>query len=469
MKHKYNRKDAKELLHLYDTLLKNGTNIHLREIDFLNLINHVSAQTNRADALEIVDFALDKYKFSPRLHTKRALLLIETGQEELAFDALDRAEIFGQSFIETDILRAKAHLALQEIDQARQLIYELKYDYYTTETERSNVLFVEALIFEESDDFERMYQCLNEAVQLNPFNDEALQKLYIAVELTKRHHESILLHTSVLDENPYSYTAWFNLAQAHYFLGEYSEAMDAFEYSFITNERFEPAYKEYAEVCFHLKLYKKALTALEEGLQLFHGDDEILLKIGQCHEFLGDIERAKIYYYRALGINKLADEVYFHIGKCYARKGEFASSIHFYNQAIKIDNHREDYMIALAIAYKEMGRYQKALPFYKKAVEMGPELSENWVAYANFLLEIGGIEEALEVITEAESYAFGADMYFCKAAIHFKLNERKQAMDALGEALMENFQDADRFFHYLPEYRMDKDVKAIMRYYEKEV
>lgn len=468
MKHKYNRKDANELLHLYDTLLKKGIEVHLREIDYLNLINHVAMEYNQNDALEITDFAINRYQFSPRLHTRRAHLLIETGQEVLAFDALDRAEIFGQSFIETDILRAKAHLSLSEVTKARQLIHELKHDYYTTATERSEVLFVEALIFEETNDFEHMYRCLNEAVQFNPFNDEALQKLYIAVELTKRHQESVLLHSAVIDENPYSCTAWFNLAQAHYYLREYHEALEAFEYAFIVNERFEPAYKEYADVCFNLKLYKKALSALEEGLDYFDGDDEMLLKIGQCHQFLGDTEKAKIYYYRALSINKFADEVYFYIGKCYAQNSEFASSIHFFNQAIKLDVHREDYLMELAKAYQAMGRYQKALPLFKKATEMGPELSENWVVYADFILTIGGLEEALEVVKEGEMYAFGADLNYCKAAILFQLDERREAMDALKDALLENYGQSAQFFDYLPNYKEDKAVKAIMRYYEIE-
>lgn len=468
MNHLYNRKDAKDLLYLYDTLSKNGADVNLREVDFLNLITHVEKECNISDALEITDNAIKRFKFSPRLHTCKARLLIEYGQEDLAFEALDRAEIFGQSFIDTDILRAKAHLSLNEITAARKIIYDLKFSYFTTEVERSKVLYVEALIFEQENEFDQMYNVLNEAVQYDPFNDEALQKLYIAVELAKKHEESVILHNFVLDENPYSHTAWFNLAQAHYQLCEYPESLDAFEYAFITNNKFEPAYKEFADVCFQLKLYEKALNALEEGLEFFSADEEMLLKIGQCHEYLGDTAKAKIFYYRALNQNKMADEVYFHIGECYSKEKEFASSIHFYNQAIKIDDLREDYLMSLAKSYSNMGRYQKALPIFQKATEMGPELSENWVDYASFLINIGGLDEALEVIEEGENYSYGADLFYCKAAILFKMENRKSALDALGEALIQNIKEVECFFNYLPEYREDKDVKAILKYYAEE-
>ncbi|MFT5168317.1 MAG: tetratricopeptide (TPR) repeat protein [Saprospiraceae bacterium] len=469
MNHKYNRKDTKDLLYLYETLSKKGIEVNLLEIDFLNLITHLETGYNLSEAIEVADHGLAKFKFSPLLHTCKARLLIDHGQEELAFESLDRAEVFGQSFIETDILRAKAHLSLNEVKDAQEIIYDLKFSYHTTETERSNILYVEALIHEQEDRYDSMYTCLEEAVGLNPFNEEALQKLYIAVELAKKHEESVVLHNFVLDENPYSHTAWFNLAQAHYFLLAYEEALDAFEYAFITNARFEPAYKEYAEVCFSLKLYQKALDALEDALGYFEADEELLLKIGQCYEYLGKTAKAKIFYYRALNFNDMADEVYFHIGECYSKEGEYTSSLHFYKQAIDIDDLREDYLMALAKSYCQVGRYQKALPLFQKATEMGPELSANWVEYAWFLVKIGGLQEALEAIEEGEENSYGADLYYCKAAILFKMEDRTGALDALGEALMVDFEDKELFFSYLPMYRKDKDVRAIIKYYSVEV
>ena len=468
MNHKYNRKDARDLLYLYETLSKKGVEVNLREIDFLNLIAHLETGYSISDAIEVADHAITKFKFSPRLHTCKARLLIDQGQEELAFEALDRAEIFGQSFIETDILRAKAHLSLNELTCALCIISDLKFSYYTTEEERSNILYVEALIHEQGDEFDSMYDCLQEAVLLNPFNDEALQKLFIAVELAKKHEESIELHNYVLNENPYSHTAWFNLAQAHYFLLDYEEALDAFEYAFIINERFEPAYKEFAEVCFHLKQYQKALDVLEDAIEFFDADEDILLKIGQCYEYLGKTAKAKIFYYRALSLNNMADEVYYHIGECYSKEGEFSSSVHFYKQAIKIDDFREDYLMALAKSYSQLGRYQKALKLFQRATEMGPELSANWVEYAWFLVKIDGLEEALEVIEEGEENSYGADLMYCKAAILFKMNNRKPALYALGEALTDDYFDKERFFSYLPGYRKDKDIQSIMKYYAYE-
>ena len=112
MTHKYNRKDPRDLVFIYERLIKQGSEANLRVIDYLNLISHLEKEYTPTEALEATEYALSKYRFSSRLYTRKAQLLINNNQEEFAFEALDKAEILGQSFIETDLLRAQAHLSL---------------------------------------------------------------------------------------------------------------------------------------------------------------------------------------------------------------------------------------------------------------------------------------------------------------------------------------------------------------------
>ncbi len=470
MNNTYNRNNPRDLLSLYDQQVKLGKEVKLREIDFIKLTEYLNEEFGLKDALEAVESGIQKYRFSSRLYTRKAELLIDKGDRDLAFDALDRAEIFGQSFVKTDILRAKAHLSKEETTEAEAILHELRFAYHLSPVQLSEVYFTEALVHKKLKSYDLMYECLKQAVQENAFNEAALQELYLTAYLANQQEDSILLHEAVLDENPYSHTAWFNLAQAHFSLGDYENALDAFEYSFIANERFEPAYKEYIEVCFLTKSYDKALLAMEEALEVLGDyDEELLLKAGQCHEYLGDTAKAKIYYYRALELNNWMDEIYFHIGECYCKEEDYFSSIHFYKQAINIDGLREDYQLSLAQAYKKLGRYQKALPHYQKATELGPELCESWITYAEFLMNLDGDEEALEVIEEAEFCTCGPELDYCKAAILFKLGRRKQALDTMADALRDGFHLQERFFDWLPDYREDKDVKGILRYFRAEL
>ena len=124
-------------------------------------------------------------------------------------------------------------------------------------------------------------------------------------------------------------------------------------------------------------------------------------------------------------------------------------------------------MVGLAVAYSQTGNYQKALPLFQQATEIGPEVSSNWVQFAHFLVNIDGLEEAVEAIEEAEENAYCADILYCKAALLFKKGDRSTALNYLGEALMDSYCDREIFFSFVPELREDRDVKAILRYYDQ--
>ena len=468
MKHAYEYpRDTLNLASKFEILSNRGQEIQFEEASFIELIDYFELEESFEKALEVNNLALSYYKFSPKLHTRKAKLLIENHQEELGIESLDRAEIFGQSFIETDILRARAFWHTENYSAAFDLLDDLKLNYFVSPEESSLIALEEALIHEKLEDFEKMFLSLKNAVKQDPFNQQALERIWFAVEIAKKHRESLEIHSDVIDANPYSYQAWFNLGHALYFARQYKEAIDAFEYAFIINDKFEPAYKEFAEVCFHLKLYNKAISALEEALPFFQSDSDLYLKIGQAYQYQQNYSQAKVFLYRALDLDPKNDEVYFHIAECFSKEGEFQSAIHYYNQAIKIDELREDYMVGLANAYSHTGNYQKALPLFQHATEIGPEVSSNWVQFAHFLLSIDGLEEAMDAIDEAIENAYCADILYCKAALLFKIGDRSTALNYLGEALTENYSDRDIFFSFVPEMREDHDVKAILRYYNQ--
>ena len=468
MKHAYEHpRDTLNLASKFEILSKRGQEIQFEEASFIELIDYFELEESFEKALEVNNLALSYYKFSPKLHTRKAKLLIENHQEELGIESLDRAEIFGQSFIETDILRARAAWHTEDFSAAFDLLDDLKLNYFISAKEHSMIALEEALVHEKLEEFDKMYLALKSAIKYNPFNQHALQRLWFAVEIVKKHRESIDIHMDVIDANPYSHQAWFNLGNAFYFDCQYEKALDAFEYAFIINEKFEPAYKEFAEVCFHLKQYNKAIDALEEALPFFQSDSDLHLKIGQAYEYQKNYSKAKVFLYRALELDSKNDEVYYHLGECYAKENEYSSAIHYYHQAIKIDDLREDYMVGLAIAYSHTGNYQKALPLFQHATEIGPEVSNNWIEFAHFLLSIDGLEEAMDAIEEAEENAYCSDILYCKAALLFRMGDRVTALNHLGEALAENYADQDIFFSFVPEMREDRDVKAILRYYKQ--
>ena len=299
-------------------------------------------------------------------------------------------------------------------------------------------------------------------------NQAALERMWIIVEFTRKHRESIKVHQLVLDHQPYAYQAWYNLGHAFYSLNEYEEAKTAFEFAFLINKKFELAYRDFAEVCFDLKQYREALQCLLEAQQQFEADSEMLTRIGECYSQLGETSKAKVYLFRALNLDQRNDEIYFHIGCCYAQDNHFQSAVHFFKQALKLDDTREDYRFVLGQTYTKLGRIKKAAQQLTAAIEAAPELSNYWFEMVKLLLHQQKTNEALELVNVALENTYGADLIYGQAAALFALNQETKALEVLGEALQEDFREHRLLFELTPALRNHKQVKAIIRYYQRD-
>ncbi|MEM1323993.1 MAG: tetratricopeptide repeat protein [Bacteroidota bacterium] len=468
MKHFYfgKQQDLHDLVFQYEVMSQKGKVLKLEETAFLQLIDFYEEKQSPEKALQIVEFGLAQHQLSSDLHIRMARLQLQNQKIELALEFLDRAESFGHHQKELKFLRAKALTMTQNYHEALSLLYEIKQLHYVTKEELSDIHFQEATVYEKQELFDQMFYALKQALLENPANQRAMERMWISVELSRKHEESIYFHRALLDDDPYAYQAWFNLGHAYYSMNKYEKAIEAFEYAFVINDKFELAYRDYAEVCFELKRFDKALKCYLEALEHFDSDPDILAKVGECYEYLGNVAKAKIYFFRALNMDPRSDEVYFHIGECYAAENHLESALHFYKQAIKIDDRREDYLSSLANTYYRLGRPDKALPLFRKAIEIAPEQTSYWTEYAGYLLEMGRVYEAIELMEDAEINSIGAEIQYCKAVCHFKLGQRVQALNCTGEGLMENFAAHKLLFELAPELQADKDVKAIIRYYE---
>ena len=54
-----------------------------------------------------------------------------------------------------------------------------------------------------------------------------------AVQHIRNYEECVTLHEQIIDENPYSCVAWYNLGLCHSYLGNYEDALEALEFSYL--------------------------------------------------------------------------------------------------------------------------------------------------------------------------------------------------------------------------------------------
>ncbi len=466
--HTKGRKADNKLIAQYEQHTQLGSFPSFGENEYVSLLDHFEEENNIENALNLINQALSQHKESGLLHLRKARLLLYTKDIDKAFESLDRAEIFGYSNFEISLMRVRAYCYREEYKIAKELLTNMKIQCFHIPEQISEVYNMEAFLFERTEEYSQMFESLKEAILENPKNKEALGRIYLCVEMSHKYQESIVLHKQVLDLEPYSFMAWFNLAHAYFANGEYKKALDAFDYAIIVNENFELAYLDCAELCYSLHMWEKALPLYLKLLELIDADEELLCRIGECYQKLSDYEQAKIYLYRALALNPKAPETYFLIGQCYAMQGIWESSLHFYKQAVKLDPERDDYIAALAKNHVKLGFPMRAIPLYKKATSIGPEMGSYWAELTQIYISKKKINAALEVLDKASESAYDARLLYCQAACQFIKADKTAAMDTLRESLLEDYHLHTMLFEICPNLKEDRAVKAIIRYFNPE-
>ncbi len=451
----------------FETNFEKGINVIYDQDTFLRIIRYYEEELQYDKAIEVAVSAIDQYPSSPDFYIIRARLLFQSNLNEEAIEVLEKAEKI--SPYELDILLLKVRiLAFQgSVDEARNILKEMKR--YVQSNDLSDVYLSESYIKEVERDYHSMYESLTKSVICDIGNEEALERIGFAVQLSKNYKSSIQFHQMIINEQPFSYLAWYNLGHAYSCIGEYNKAINALEYSFITEPNFENGYLDCADICIQEKRFEKALDIYEGYLEVFGINEEVLVNMAECRFQIGNLNKAKTILNKLLKLDPYNDEVYYKLGLCYAKAENWNKAIDAYHKAITLEDGCEDYYLSMAIAHNAIGSFEKAEFFFGQAVEMGPEQSQYWKEYISFLIKVGKKEKALQVFSDSDDYTFGADLLFCRGVALYLNGDKAGAFSSFEEGLKEDYDQHKIIFDIEPELSLDKELNSMIKYYEGEV
>lgn len=452
-----------ELVAEYEAMLEMGTMAYLDEPSLNRLIEYYEQDEQIDRALEVTAHAIRHHQFSGEFHLKRAELLVGESRLEEALESLDQAAVFIPHEPELALLRAEVFIYRSWYEEGFAVLEELKAE--ADSGLLSDIYFIESIAYDQQEMHERMYFALRASLAENPDNQDALERIWYSIDACKRYDEATGLFEEILEHNAYSSLAWFNLGHAKAYQGRYAEAIDCYEYAFLSDEQFEQAYRDCAELCFEMKHYHRALRCYEDLLERFDSDNDTLLHIGLCHQHLGNFKIAATFYVQALNYDPMDDEVLYRIGECFAHEQNWKEAIRYFQKAIAIEETREEYFGALAEACHQYGDLQEAELNFERAVETAPEESRYWIRYALFLLHTQRGEEALELLDEAEDTAVGSDLIYCRVVCLFITGRRQEGLYWLGEALEEDYDGHRLLFGLHPDLEYDPDIISMISAY----
>jgi len=460
---------TKRDLALYNLVSEFEVNVEKGEVKYLDvksfaqLIDYYENEGAYHKAISAATIALRQFKYRAEFYITISHLLLKTDEAERALNYLEQAEAIAPYENEIILLRARALTVTKQYEEAFKCLENA--GAYASVEDQVEIHVCEAAIYYEMKAFDRMYLALTAALDMDPLNEEALTRMLTATELSRNFIQSIDFHKDLIDKQPYNYLAWYNLASAMNYEGDYEEAAELMEYSYIINPDFEDGYLESADIYRQINKYDKALSIYEEAVEVFGLDSDLLTNIAECQLHIGLIKQAKHNLYKAIRLEPHSEELYYLLGECYSRQEKWYSAINAYHKAIDIEDGSEDYYLGLARAYIAVEEYNKATVNFQLAVSLGPELSKYWLEFSSFLIKMGLYDEALQILDEAEDFTFGADLLYARSLTYFFLGDKEQGIEALQEALMEDSEQHHILFTLAPELELDPEIASMIAYY----
>ncbi len=428
------REEIRELLRLFENLKNGRSQSFLEEEAFEKLIDYFDDKEDMVQAMQAAELGIEIYPYSSALLIKKADILLATRQYKLALEILEQAELMDSNDINLFILKTDAYLALDQQEKAVELLQEALELF--SGNERLELLFELADVYDDYEEFEKVFDCLKLILEEDPTNEEALYKICFWTDFTGRNEESIRLHLNIINDYPYSELAWFNLGAAYQGLKLYEKSIDAYMYCIAIDEKFDYAYRNIGDAYIRLRKYKDAIEMLEKVLELSRPEEVIHEAIGYCYDRMGQYAQARFHYRKASHMNPQDGKLFYKIACTYINEHQYESAVKQLQQALKINRMQPDYNLAMGMALVELGQFKPAIEHYANVIKSRPKNAKGWSAMLECMLKADLLDNADEYACEAYEATNGKPVFmFYRAAIFFATGKTKQAINQLEQAM----------------------------------
>jgi len=425
--------DLKELLKQYQNLRTGRSHSFLDEESFEKIIDYFDDREEIPQATEAVELAIEQYPYSSVLLIRKADLLIASRRYHEAMTILEQAEVLDSTDINLYILKTDVFLALDQQEKAVAVLREALQHFEGAE--QIELLFELADVYDDHEEFDKIFDCLKLILEQDSANEEALYKICFWTDFTGRNEESIRLHQKIIEENPYSELAWFNLAAAYQGLKLYEKAIDAYKYSIAIDEKFDYAYRNMGDAFIRLRKFRDAIESLEKVLELSKPEDVIYEAIGHCYDKLTNYAQARFYYRKASHLNQEDSKLYYKIACTYLNEGQWSNAVKQLETALRIHPRQPEYNLAMGECKMQTGEYKEAIQHFSNVVRMRPRNISSWEALIRCLYNAGFYKEALEQVQAAIRITGGKPLFiFYLSAVYFAMGKSKEGLLQLEKA-----------------------------------
>ena len=464
--YRQDKEELKALLIQYQNLKAGKSNSYIEEDGFERVIDYFDEKEQYPQALEATQYAIDQYPYSSSLLLLKANLLIVLRKYREALFTLQQVELLDATDTTLYILKTDVYLALDLQEKAAEILETALHNFEGEE--KIDLLFELADVYDDYENFEKVFDCLVVILKMDPNNEEALYKICFWTDFTGRNEEGIKLHQKIIDDHPFNELAWFNLGAAYQGIKLHEKGIDAYLYAVAIDEKFDYAYRNLGDAYLRLRRYKEAIESLEKVLELARPEYVIYEAIGHCYDKLANYHQARFNYKKASHLNAEDSQMYYKIACTYMNEGAWQSAIKNLQTATRIHRMQPEYNLALGQCYMQLNNVDEAITFFGNVVRVRPKNINGWIELLKCMYNAAMYEDGIEYAQFALEQTDGKPIFlFYKSMFLFAEGKFKEALLYLENGMAANPKLIKKFIEINPSILQHQQVVELVARYKK--
>lgn len=456
----FSQSDLNNLVLRFEQMVQDGSSSYYEVDDLESLLDHFMMHQRLELAFKVVETAHEQHPTNRQLSIKEAELLSLADKHAEALNLLSEVEIL-ESF-NPDFHMTKASI-LSQIGRYEKAISSLHEALKCTNDELDVIYMNLAIEHQNLEQYNDAIAYLQQALDTNPLNEDALYELAYCYELTKNYEEAVTTFKRLIDKTPYNGHAWFNLGAAYQALGAYDKALTAFDYVILIDEQFHAAYFNKANVLVRLERHGEAIDLYKRALAFDILDSLIYFYIGDCYDHIGDFKNALVNFEKSLKKDETMAEAWIGASSALDELGRELEALEYARKALQLDPENGDYHCFLAGLQMKYDLLVESAESFESAIRFGYLHEDLWEDYAQLSLSMKNYELAHFVLerglTEFPNNHL-LNLYQC--IVHYNHGSEEMAFEKLVELLIQEPELIEEFVMYYPKAVESKDIQFLI-------
>ena len=419
------------------TIINHGLYLYPNKVDFLvEKASILCMSSNYEEALNLILLAKSAEPYNAVIHKMEGEIMCDLDRpieaEESFILALEFAEFEDEEFV-VDIYNSYAQLLSQneEVAKANKII--------------------------------------EKGLKRFPENEVLFNQLALNFISNSLFDQATLYFKKIIDSNPYSHLAWYQLGRIYEMTDLKELALEAYEYSSLANKDSKNAFFNLAGLYENKGEYNKAI---ENYLQCIknNGDVYPFICIARCYLGIEEPGLARNYIKKAQGLEDILPEYNYLIGYSFLTEKQALKALPYFEKVYKEDKSDFAALKGILSCFSDLERREEIEAIYNELKFDNKELIvENWKELAS-VLYISEMDNLLEdLIFEIQAILECRDDLNCVLSIiKYDQNPSNKNKEVIMSRLIHNFEDTlesvKLFCHTLID--EDEEFKNLIQIYQ---